>query len=172
MIKYCSIDTETGGFSPTKNPIVEIGLILADENYRIVEEYSTLVKNYNDLKYRPEAMEVHGITFEEINDSGVAVSQAYSELKELLSPEILYIGHNIKFDKSMLNALFHFCGDNLNNYMRNTFCTMEQAKKRLRLKSYSLTAVCERFKIPYEKKHRAKEDAKVTFEVFKKLRGK
>jgi len=49
-------------------------------------------------------------------------------------------------------------------------CTLELSKKLIpNLKSYKLSAVADYFNIKYERLHRAKDDALLTYNIFNKL---
>jgi len=105
-------DTETNGFSPVKNEIVQLSYIL----YDIVREeivYATelerdIVKINGNIAKR--LTEVHGITKEDTLDK--------REIKEHLDEFIYYcnqaktiVGHNVQFDINMIigqiDKIFH-----------------------------------------------------------------
>lgn len=170
------IDTETAGWSITKNAIVEIGVVVINKDYEVINSHSKIIKPYTRpdsielVSYKEDAMAVHGITMNEIN-SGFDVIEVLEHLKSLLlNYEVTtLIGHNIKgFDLPRLDYLFKRFTEHELNYI--ILDTLEEAKnKGLSLESYSLDALCQHYWIVNINKHRALGDCFATLELLKKL---
>lgn len=170
-------DLETGGFSVTKNGVCEIAMIITDQQLNPVHEFHTLIKPYYRegsaelVSYKPEAMAVNGISVNDLHDKGREVSHVTQEITELIHnwKIMTLIGHNsIAFDVPRLEYL-------LNRFQNRTIKkmfhidTMELAKNRYKLNSYSLENLCNHFGIVNEKAHSALGDVKATLELYKKL---
>lgn len=90
-MKYLFLDTETTSLSNQRN-VVQLGSILTDLNFNIIETYDRLFNDTNE-RLTVESMAVTGITPEMLVD------------KPMLSPvwyhipsDVILIGHNIGFD--------------------------------------------------------------------------
>lgn len=104
-------DIETGGFSPDKNPLVEVCFICYDTiTFEEVGRYESLIKPYYNhpltgepLEYTEGAMNTHGISIEQMNDQGkelgVVMKEIVSHLKAWKTPGMhgkpMLAGHNI-----------------------------------------------------------------------------
>lgn len=170
------IDLETSGWSITKNAIVEIGVVVINKNYEVINFRSKIIKPYTRpdsielVSYKEDAMAVHGITMNEIN-SGFDVIEVLEHLKSILVKyEVTtLIGHNIKsFDLPRLDYLFKRFTEHELNYI--ILDTLEEAKKQLlNLESYSLAYLCLHYGIDNKDAHRALGDCFATLELLKKL---
>ncbi|GAB0156212.1 hypothetical protein CHRYSEOSP005_14760 [Chryseobacterium sp. Alg-005] len=182
---YVSIDTETGGFSKTKNGVCEIGMVIAERDFTVVNTFHYLIKPYCQedsdelVVYHPDAMAVNGICISDLETKGKDVTDVIgafiAELYHVKSarPEITIIGHNSKrFDFPVLNYLcerFNQKNAFLDHFQSED--TMLLAKEKLFLPSYSLESLCNHFEIKNEKAHSALGDAYATLELFKHLQG-
>lgn len=99
--RYCVIDLETTGFSPTRDRIVEIACALIDGD-RIVERWSTLINP--GIAIPAYATAVHGITD--------AMVQRAPEIESVL-PHVrtrcrgrIVAAHNARFDLSFVGRSF------------------------------------------------------------------
>jgi len=172
------LDLETSGFSITKNAIVEIGIVVINKNYEVINSHSKIIKPYTRpdsielVSYKDDAMAVHGITMNEIN-SGYDVIEVLEHLKSILVEyEVTtLIGHNIKtFDLPRLDYLFKRFTEHELNYI--ILDTLEEARnKGLNLESYSLDALCKHYGIINNDSHRALGDCFATLELLKKFGG-
>lgn len=121
-MSYIFLDTETTGLVPSKDRIIQLSYILADEDFKIVEG-----KNfYLDIDtYIPEeATNVHGIDNEKI----LELSQG--KKFEDYSKEILWdfsnskiICHNVDFDVNFLRQELWRLDKKVD--IQRTFCTMK-----------------------------------------------
>lgn len=173
------IDIETGGFSKEKNGICEIGMLIIDDQYRVIGQYSALIKPYQRkntqelVSYQDKAMAVHGITMDMLNDSGMNPYDVVECIEVLISMYGIdvFIGHSIdKFDKPWINYFFkmYTC---MANQILNTEDTLTMAKELLPgLTSHSLPNLCKHFGITNHSSHRAMGDCMATLEVYKILK--
>lgn len=163
MLKdYVVVDLETTGLSAKDNRIIEIGAIKVKEG-QVQEIFETFVNPGCAIPKR--ITEVTGIS-----DSMVAEA-AYIETEIVrfidFSEELPLIGHNLIFDFSFLkvNAV-----NNRLAFERVGIDTLKIAREKLaELPSKRLDYLCHYFGIPDENHHRAVNDAKVTYELYKIL---
>lgn len=92
-VTFVAFDTETTGFSPTHDRIVEIGAIKFKNN-TIIEERTWLINPQRPIPLW--ATEVHGITDADVADQPT-FAQIYPEFLEFTRGCIL-IAHNARFD--------------------------------------------------------------------------
>jgi oligoribonuclease (3'-5' exoribonuclease) len=59
--KYLVIDTEATGLHPTKNCLIQVGVILADKDLNIISEKVWEIKAESNAEIDPVAMEINGI---------------------------------------------------------------------------------------------------------------
>lgn len=113
---YLVIDCETGGLNALENPITEIALkAIEKDTYKEINQYTTLIKPYADLKIEPEALKRTGITQEMLN-SGRPMKLVIETIKEFcksLTPvgdrganKPIIVGHNVTFDIRFLKKAF------------------------------------------------------------------
>lgn len=174
------LDSETSGFSITKNGICEIVCIAVNEKtLEIEDELQFYIKPYTRaddteelVSYKPDAMEVNGLSEKLLIDKGFEVVEACQMLYDfIVKNEITtIIGHCSKtFDIPRVKYLFErFLGIDLMPLI-NQEDTYEIAKQKLNLPNYKLSTICDHFEITNSKEHSALGDTYATFEVWKKL---
>ena len=176
------LDIETGGFSTTKNGVCEIALLIVSEDLtKVISEYTVLIKPYTRaddteelVSYKDDAMAVHGITLEELENNGVPVAIALIDMFNVLEMENVYtiLGHNVKaFDIPKVEHLTtRFLEKDFNSYSK--VCTLQLSKQNLGFKSNKLEDLCKEFDINQKQSHRALSDCYSTFELAKILKNK
>lgn len=164
------IDLETTGLDPIKHEIIEIGCVLTDRNFKILEEF--------DLKIKPENIENADKTSLKINHFNEADWASAYSLKEALKifskkvQNCIMIGHNVTFDSSFLERAFIQAGiKNLMHYHKLDTISIAWAKlhQEADLDHFSLRELCLYFKIENKNAHSALSDARAAFELYKKL---
>jgi len=173
------VDIETGGFSVTKNGICEIGMLIIDEKFDVISEYSTLIKPYTRpdstemVSYKDDAMAVNGIEIKDLINKGLDVRTVCHQLNYLIYMNKVgeFIGHNIKsFDAPRLNHFFERFSNRQKIDFSNYQDTMSISRKINKdLKSHSLQSLCEFYGIVNDSEHRALGDCRATLEVYKRL---
>lgn len=163
MLKdYVVVDLETTGLSAKDNRIIEIGAVKVKEG-QVQEVFETFV---NPGCAIPERItQVTGI------DDGMVAKAPYieTEIVRLIAflEELPLIGHNLIFDYSFLKAN---AVNNKLEFERMGIDTLKIAREKLsELPSKRLDYLCRHFGIPDENHHRAVNDAKVTYELYKLL---
>lgn len=98
MAKYILLDTETTG-AEEKDRVIQLGFLVLDG--KTVQVYNDLCSTEVDIGFG--AMEVHGITPEEIAGKPKCVhTAAFEALESLNTPDNVMIIHNAPFDLGML----------------------------------------------------------------------
>lgn len=171
------LDIETGGFSISKNGVCEIALIAVNENNEVVDTFCTLIQPYKRedsdelVSYKDDAMAVNGLTVEKLIAEGIEVVEAITELNDFL------IKHNIHtivehclntFDTKRIEYMLSRFAQSSIAQMR-VVNTIDLAKGKLQLPSYSLPNLCAHFGIENTKAHSAEGDALATLELYKRL---
>lgn len=169
MIKNIAIlDIETGGFSTTKNGVCEIALLIVSEDFsEVISEHSWLIKPYTRaddtdemVSYKDDAMSVHGITLEELENEGLDVKKVCSGFLSVLDDFNVktLLGHNVKaFDIPKVEHLtIRFLGKDFSAFEK--ICTLQLSKQHLSSKSNKLGDLCEEYSIEQVNSHRALSD--------------
>lgn len=144
------IDTETTGLIPkgiasrdlANCPhIIQISYMVLDtNNFKIREDYDAIVRLGDDVEISERSIEIHKITREKSKTCGVPINVALYNLKQTVARYSvgLIVGHNISFDKQMLDiecrrnglsGLFGPSGllDSASGEI-SMYCTMENSK--------------------------------------------
>lgn len=98
-------DTETTGFSSTKDRIVEIGAIKI-KNGEIVEERNWIINPQQSIPAR--ATKVHGISNAMVKDKPTFM-EAYAEFQAFVGDAVL-VAHNARFDVDMMRGELNRAG--------------------------------------------------------------
>ncbi len=156
-------DFETTGINPYYgHRIVEVGILtsIGDE---VQENYETFV---NPRRMIPEdTSEIHGIYDEDVEDSPF-LSELLPRISSLFKDRVL-VAHNAPFDLSFLHVEYHLARE---KFSQGPVCdTVKLARARYDFPDNRLGTICGEFGIENQKAHRALEDVKATFEVFKRF---
>ena len=112
VVKLLVIDTETGGISPRRDALLQIGAVITNTNtYQEEDTYSVLIKPSPSLAVKAEALAVNGLTKEKL-DKGVTEKEAIEGLVKFIAKFSyrgywpIIVGWNIHFDVSFLKWAF------------------------------------------------------------------
>jgi len=113
---FISVDIEASGPIPGEYSMLSIGACVSSNPSR---QFSCYIKPISD-KYIPEALEVTGLSLENLTNDGLEPIEAMSQFKSWIdsikidgSESIVFIGFNAPFDWSFVNYYFHkFLGEN------------------------------------------------------------
>lgn len=118
MAKFLFLDTETTGVDPQKNGIVQLAAIL-EINGVEAERFETLIKPWEGCIIEDAALEVSGITREQIQNAPDE-REAWRKFTMFLGRHIdkfsktdksFLIGYNVNFDDNFMRALADRVGD-------------------------------------------------------------
>lgn len=108
-------DFETGGFDCRKQPAIEFAAIWLDPvDFKHIDSYEAVIKAYNDMEIDPKALEVNGITPEEIEDGeelAVVVKEIIARTEavnkgQMRGKKCILAGQSVQFDIGFLQAIF------------------------------------------------------------------
>jgi oligoribonuclease (3'-5' exoribonuclease) len=181
-------DTETFGLDPKINPVATVYMALYDENDKFIDDINLKVKpdSMEGMVVDHETEKIHGINWDKhVGDPNTIL---YSEANKRITDFL------IKYKIPKAKKSFKPCGQNVVfdiNYLRNTIFTLEEWDKlfhyrytdTLAVLGYlqdvnlvpgdlgNLGSLVEYFDIKSGGFHDARNDVKMTVEVYKKMKG-
>lgn len=192
---YVVFDFETGGLSPQKNPVTEFaGVVVRADNYQEIAHDSFFVAPYGDLKYDEKALQVTGITMDQIN-SGLEITEAAKRIAALFDKAVIankktfdkkpiLVAHNAAFDVAYLQQVFSYSKPKLKlesylqgskdfygNFQPQFIDTVIDAKRRFSkadgdVTDHKLGTVCAAAGIDLVGAHRALADTRALKDFF------
>ena len=159
---YVALDLETTGLDLETDEIMEIGAVRFDEN-GVLDRFQTLVNPGRPIS--PPVVTLTGITDDAVRAAPPIWSVA-SALEEFLGDSPV-VGQNVLgFDILFLRRAGV-------RHSENVYDTHLLAEMLLPGSAeYGLAALCDRFDIPVEVRHRAVADAEASLQVFLRLRAR
>lgn len=165
------IDLETTGFDPTRHEIIEVGALLVDgKTLEIKKEYEAKVKPKHLETASKEALLVTHYSppaWEKAKDLG----EVLTDLNRL-APGGMVTGHNITFDWMFLELAYRkhrlpWAFD----YHRLDVLSMAYVYVLAdpKVKQLSLARLSEHFGISRKRAHRAMDDVRATYAIFKQI---
>lgn len=163
---FAVVDVETTGFSPERDRVVEVAVVLVDASGTVESEFATLVDPARD----PGPTHVHGIT-EEMVAGAPAYASVHPYLAHLFSGRVV-VGHNIvRFDLPFLAAEAARAGSVVPVQDLVTIDTLQVARDHLGLYGRAtLPACCARYGLTWGDHHSALGDCLVTVELLAAVR--
>lgn len=132
-------DTETSGLPKNRYSsiletnnfpyILQLAYILYDtEKNLLIEKFNTLIKIDKNVNIEPKSIEIHKITYEKTQKSGLDINYVLNKFNQVLTKTDIVIGHNLSFDKQIIQVE-GLRNNNPINFMRNgsnisNYCTM------------------------------------------------
>jgi DNA polymerase-3 subunit epsilon len=160
-LTFTVVDTETTGSAPPCR-VTEIGAVQV-RGRRLGREFQSLVDSGAAI---PSVISQRtGITQEMLNRAptpGTVIPQ----FRRFLGRTVL-VAHNLAFDSKFLRHEFRLQG--LKSHEAPGLCTLQLARKLLRLRGNDLSQVAAHFRIEPASRHRALGDARTTANVFLRL---
>lgn len=168
-MKIIFFDTETTGLNPATCQIIELAMLTVVDG-EIVEEYDRFVKM--DGRLPPNISQLTGITDEMLDELGVSEAKIAEDLKNRLTPGTLMVAHNCQFDLSFVYYLLrrHY-PDEADEIVMNLdwLDTLTVVKDRMEY-PHTLKKVVEHYGLDDVNFHRAIDDTRALYEVYKKLK--
>ncbi len=158
-LSFVVLDTETTGFVPRANRVIEFAAIRV-ENGKIASEYEQLYSIPTEI---PQTVQVLTRIKNEALEGMPEFSEKQTEIMEFIGDGTLIIGQNINFDIGMLKGEGVDLSENpkLDTAMIASLVFPE-------LRSYSLGYVSNILKLKHEPVHRAMGDVNATLELLSK----
>jgi len=160
---FVFLDTETTGDAPYRDKIIELSAIKTKGD-EIIEEFDELIDPQMTI---PEiSTEITGITQDMVRGKPTFPKIA-DKFLEFLGNEIM-VAHNADFDRQFLNHELMLAGKStLSNAQ---FCTWKLSKRILpKQEKYSLEYLADSFGFDKGSAHRALDDTKTSWQLFKKM---
>jgi DNA polymerase-3 subunit epsilon len=161
-IDYTIIDFETTGSLPPHDRIIEIGAVSL-RNGEIVDSFSTFV--YPEREIPSFITYLTGITFDMVKDAP-STSIIIPKLIDFIKDSV-FVAHNAKFDLTFLN--YELDRLDMPPFEGEVLCTLNLARRILKLPRRGLDSLAEYFGIEIYKRHRAIYDAEATALILKRL---
>lgn len=159
------IDTETTGFDPVKNRVIEVGIVRVEKG-KITQEFQTLVNP--EITIPEETYKMTGIKKKEIKNA-----PAFREIKDQIYNLMkggLFVAHNARFDYDFMEQ--EFLRSDV-PFSMSSLCTVKLSRALYpHYPKHDLDSVSRRFKIEVSHRHRAFDDAKALWELLQILRLK
>jgi DNA polymerase III epsilon subunit-like protein len=175
-MKILWIDTETTGFSSTKNALIEISLIFEEDGV-ITRRYYSQIKPFPDDEIKQDAMDLNQIDIEKITKEPMTAAQEV--MLVLLSctvdkTKLTMGGQNTPFDRRFLLQFLLKCGYSESGF--NEIFSDEIIDTRRKAETFfkgrddapenmKLETLAKHFGIPLEKAHNAEHDCLATIGV-------
>jgi len=130
---YLFIDTETTGLPDKSFPscdlrhwprIVQLAYAVYDEGEKLTSSAGYLIKPCG-FEIPPESQRVHGISTEKALRDGVEADYALSELCRAIDGRKFIIGHNLDFDRRVIESEARRSGLDM-SFVGQLICTMKQ----------------------------------------------
>ncbi|NVN18914.1 3'-5' exonuclease [Muricauda sp. HICW] len=164
---FVVLDTETTGFSLTKDRMLCIGALKLRDNTIVVKEsFEVYIQQEH---YDSESAEIHGI-LKHSKKSTISELEALKQFLEYAKNHIL-VGHHVIFDVNMMNAALKRNGlpklknktlDTESLYIRTLLISSVVQKKE----RYALDDLAKKFSISRKDRHTALGDAFITAIAF------
>ncbi len=156
---FVFVDTETSGLSPVADRVIEVGVIRVEDGV-VVERFESLVNP--EIEISDIITEITGI-----DNTLLARAPTFSEIGDTvdrLCREAIFVAHNVGFDHNFLKEEFRRIGK---EFDADRLCTVELSRRLYpQERSHKLASLIERFGFPYNKRHRAFDDAHVVWDFF------
>jgi ATP-dependent DNA helicase DinG len=158
MESIVSLDIETTGLDPKKDAIIEIGAVRFNEK-RVEAEWSTLINP--GRKIPPFITQLTGITDHMVLEAP-PIQSVLTDLRQFVG-DLSVLGHNVGFDLAFLRNYGLFRGNEVRDTYEIASVLLPSAGR------YNLGALGQTLNILLPASHRALDDARVTFAVYRSL---
>jgi ATP-dependent DNA helicase DinG len=158
MDSIVALDIETTGLDPVKDAIIEIGAVRFHGN-RIEDEWCRLINP--GRKIPPFITQLTGITDHMVLEAP-AIHEVLTDLRQFVG-DLAILGHNVGFDLSFLRNFGLFRGNDIRDTYEIASVMLPMAGR------YNLGALGQALGILLPATHRALDDARVTFAVYRSL---
>lgn len=163
---FIVFDTETTGFDPCKEQMIEIGAVKINSDGQIIDRFSKFIKLYRIDRLPEKIKELVNITDNTLELQGGEVHDVIEEFINFIGDGYL-VAQNAKFDISFLAA--YFLQNHRVTYSRVCFDTINLGKViKPGADSYRLAVLAPMFDVEYDVNahHRADYDAELTAKIF------
>ena len=167
---FAFIDVETTGLDAEVHEIIEIGLVIADNDFNVVSEFEVKIKPEHIETADPVALRVN--KYNEDDWEGAVTRTEALQVLSAKAVDCIMVGHNVSFDSLFLEKAFRRLNipNKMFYYKLDTLSiAFAVGANDPDIEHLSLHSLCEHFCIENKNAHTALSDARATFELFKKL---
>lgn len=167
------LDLETTGLDPSRHGIVEIGAIFENDG-KEAGAFQSLVNPGSGYEISSEALAVNGLSLKTIQ-AAPSIGAALREFDKRVENYALLAGWNAKFDEAFLKAAYykHQIPWRFDYHVLDVWALFKhrQLKGILPMSLRSMSDIWEYIGMPgpVQQKHRALEDIKMTYSLYKAL---
>ena len=158
------LDTETTGFSPRREEIIELAMLRVSRGGE-TQEYDNFIRLSPGRSIPPKIVELTGITDAMLESEGVSKEEACADLAEMLSLERpLVVAYNAQFDLGFLYYFLNGFGKAgaLKNVHMLDALTVYRDRRPF---PHKLCNAVEAYSLVSQNTHRAIDDTKATYEL-------
>lgn len=156
------VDIETTGLRAFYDRIIEIAVHRV-ENNKISRTFHSLINPQAHLP--PEITMMTGITAGDL-ENAPTFGQIKDEILEIMDG-CVFAAHNVRFDYSFIKSEFQRLE---HTFKTKHFCTVRLSRALYpQYRHHNLESLIERFKFPFEKRHRALDDSRILFYFYEKI---
>jgi len=165
------LDLETTGLN-LDHEIIEIGVVrVSQPDFSVIEEFDMKIKPHHLETADPEAIKLVGYT-DELWKDAIELKDALKILEDKYRGDIL-IGDNFTFDWTRLEKAFFENGHPAPAFYYHRMDTKSMIYYKFyndpNISNFNLSEICKYLGIERGKAHSALDDARASYEVFKKI---
>jgi DNA polymerase-3 subunit epsilon len=164
--QFAVVDVETSGLSVRRHRILQLGVVIADAEGAVLDQWSTLVRLRWPFQ-RVGPTEVHGLHRRTLRGA-----PTLRDVVRDLAPRVdgmVLVGHNIDFDAEFIERAARRSGTELRLGERLCTLRLSRALDPDRLLSHRLVDVAARYGVTVARPHDALADAQATAAVLPHL---
>ncbi len=106
--KYIAFDFETTGLDKIKDEPIQIWIVAFDENFKIIETYSSLIKPKKDIKeLKTIVHHLTGFDIKQLEDAK-SMEEILPDISKFFTKDTVIVWHNISFDLAFLQRYLEF----------------------------------------------------------------
>lgn len=169
-MQFAVVDLETTGRHFNRDRIAEIGIVVLNEAFEVVEEFETVVNPGRDLG----PVHLHGLKAAWARNAPTFADVA-GWVSSMLRDRIV-VAHNAHFDLNFLESEFLRLDSGFSSASRRDsslplglLCTKRLSKSVFGVQAQSLGWLCAQFEVTNAQEHSAIEDARATAAVFREM---
>ena len=158
------LDTETTGFSPRREEIIELAMLRVSRGGE-TQEYDNFIRLSSGRSIPPKIVELTGITDAMLENEGVGKEEACADLADMLSLDRpLLVAYNAQFDLGFLYYFLNGFGKAgvLKNVQMLDALTVYRDRRPF---PHKLCNAVEAYSLVSQNTHRAIDDTKATYEL-------
>ena len=158
------LDTETTGFSPRREEIIELAMLRISRGGE-TQEYDNFIRLSSGRSIPPKIVELTGITDAMLENEGVGKEEACADLADMLSLDRpLLVAYNAQFDLGFLYYFLNGFGKAgvLKNVQMLDALTVYRDRRPF---PHKLCNAMEAYSLVSQNTHRAIDDTKATYEL-------